>query len=198
MHKAEQEKSSPFRKSIAGCLFSAAALSLCLFTSPAQAQNGTLDYHVVSDPSVLPLYADIFKAMAPVYKKSPYDETASMPVGYPQIFIALAKLNPAAVQAVAKPVESGDGANPRFCKTWDICPHYVVQKTKDAMKVLGVFDAVKIEIDTARENGFHKLKVFTDADKKESFDSYVFSEEMGGYVLVPLLRPEPRPDTLKP
>lgn len=179
-------------------LFQALTLSFLCFASPALAQPDSLNYGIYRGPGALPLYGPAFQSMTNLYKGTRFDEKGGLPAGYPSIAIALPALAPeGGVFAIAKPVEDGDGEKPRFCKTWDICPHYIVEQTENGVKVLGIIDAARIDLDDKVENGMHRLKIYKEEDTKV-FHLYTYSKDTSGYVLTPIPLEKPRADLKAP
>ncbi len=179
-------------------LFQALTLSFLCFANPVQAQPGAVNYGIYRGPGALPLYGPAFQSMTNLYKGTRFDEKGGLPTGYPSIAIATPALTTkGGAFAIAKPVEDGDGEKPRFCKTWEICPHYIVEKTANGMTVLGVIDAARIDLDDKVENGMYRLKVYKNEEAK-SFDLYTYSKDTNGYILTPIPLEKPRADLKAP
>ncbi len=182
-------------------LFQALTLSFLCFANPVQAQPGPVNYKMYSRPSAFPLYDLVFQSMKSVYALDIRlnEKGVAIPKDrHPLIFIATPSLSPnGGTFAIGKPVESGDDETPRFCKTWDICPHYILEKTAKGTKILGTIETAKIEVDNKVENGLYRLKAYQSGDT-DTFSLYTYCKDTNGYVFTPVPLEKPQTDLRTP
>lgn len=170
-------------------------------TYAAGIEDNNLGLKLVASGANIPAYEPAYEALSPIYKGTRFDKAGGLPAGYPYITLASFDLNgDGKKEIIAAPVEEDDSFR-GFCKTFEICPYYILQESGKSHVTIGVIDAMKLvyENDEPKENGYYRLKAYLSAEDKNHYTVYAYSPETKGYVPVKIMgEPKPKEDTEKP
>ena len=140
-------------------------------------------YDYVMSPDLTPEYNAIVKAMKPAFAGTAADLDLPYPLN-PPLNVAEFDLNNDGVEElIAVPIETTEDY---FCGgNYHQCPHYILERTKNGMRVLGVIRAFAIDRGDSIKNGFWTLKVFPDSRLPEfspQIDIYSFDRKKRTFV----------------